>query len=47
LAGFLATHSELPLPNDSDVTVYTVGTDDAKRAEVDRIAGDLVPPSSP
>jgi hypothetical protein len=38
LADFLATHGELPLPNDSDVTVYTDGTDDAKRAEVDRIA---------
>ncbi len=39
LADFLATHGELPLPPyDSDVTVYTDGTDDAKGAEVDRIA---------
>jgi hypothetical protein len=46
LADFLATHSELPVPKyDGDVTVYADGTDDAKRAEVDRIARCLdVPP---
>lgn len=46
MADFLAAHSELPVPKHySDVTVYADGTDDAKRAEVDRIARCLnVPP---
>jgi hypothetical protein len=47
LADFLATHSELPVPTPtSNVTVYPAGTDEAKRAEVERIARYLgVPPT--
>lgn len=47
LAGFLAGHSDLPVPAPtSEVTVYPDGTDDVRRAEVERIARCLdVPPA--
>lgn len=42
LADFLAAHDGLPVPEyEFDVSVYAQGTDEAKRAEVDRIARGL------
>jgi hypothetical protein len=42
LADFLADHGDVPVPQyETDVTVYPGGTDDDKRAEVDRIAASL------
>lgn len=42
LADFLAAHGGLPVPQcETDVTFYPDGSDDDKRAEVDRLAASL------
>lgn len=38
LAAFLEAHPEVPAPHGAEISVFTRGTDDAMRAEVDRIA---------